>query len=209
MNTQPDDLTEEQLIECALSAGFGHDPKQNTLWVTGPTEVQVTRGLRDFARAVLSTRQVSQITLPSGWRLEDIGPQIHIYSPNGKWSAVLMDDSSPAQRHLYGFLKAMMREARPSRIDLMTLSAIAAECSDPDTTDQIDAFVEQCVNALPLTDERIDDALRAIDAIAKTAARHLYGLPLFTSGHESQREKMRDVIRGLAEQHSPAQPATK
>lgn len=74
MKTQPDDLTEEQLIQCALSAGFGHDPKQNTLWVTGPTEVQVTRGLRDFARAVLAIRQAAQhvkapvADAPKEWR---------------------------------------------------------------------------------------------------------------------------------------------
>lgn len=61
-------VSDEQIVECALAAGFAHDPSRNTIWVTdGGIGVRVTRGLRDFARALLALKAEQPAQLWEVW----------------------------------------------------------------------------------------------------------------------------------------------
>jgi hypothetical protein len=57
--------------------------------------------------------QAPAVAVPDGWRLEDTGPQIHLYeTATGKWTAVQRDADSPALRMIHRFLRAPITAAQ-------------------------------------------------------------------------------------------------
>lgn len=70
-----------------------------------------------FAKPALAQQAPSQPSwLPGGWKLEDIGPQIHLSDAAGKWTAVTPDGGgSPMQAMVYRFMADMIRAEAPAR----------------------------------------------------------------------------------------------